>query len=59
MFIADHLVKEFGEGAYAAAPLTEHAWNVLRAIRMRTGMSALDVIETALKGYLRAWKESE
>jgi hypothetical protein len=59
MNMTDQLAAEFRISQSLMAPITEEAWHLLRKMQKRTGMPAYAVIETALKGYSRAWKESE
>ena len=39
--------------------LSGHAMMLLRVLTKSTGVAFPDLIETALRGYERAWKESE
>jgi hypothetical protein len=59
MNMTDQLADEFRTSHSLMAPVTPDTWHVLREMMMRTGMPAYAVIETALNGYSRAWKESE
>lgn len=59
MNMTDQLADELRTSDSLMAHLTPDNWHVLREMMMRTGMPAYAVIETALTGYSRAWKESE
>jgi len=59
MYMTDQAANEFRITESRSASLSDYALGLLRAMTKHTGMSARDVIETALRGYERAWKESE
>jgi len=59
MYMTDQLADEFRITENFSASLSGRAWSLLREMTMRTGMTVPTLIETALRGYDRAWKESE
>lgn len=59
MYMTDQAANEFRITESLPVSLSDYALSLLRAMTKHTGMSAREVIETALSGYSRALKESE
>jgi len=59
MNMTDQLAAEFATLETRKVVLSDRAIDLLRTLNYRNRMSFPDLIETALQGYERAWKESE